>query len=208
MFGKFLPRKTSFFDFFDQHTEVIIDASQELLKIILDNEESHHHALRITLLEKKADMITHHCIEELHKTFITPFERDDIYRLISHLDDIIDGIENVATRIVLYKLTSMPDSIKKLATVLAASIEEVQHVVRSLRQLKDHKLMQERFITIHRLENEADDILNKAIGRLFEEEKDPCMILKWKEIYENLEALTDSCEDIANIVDGVIIEST
>lgn len=209
MFGKFLPRSTDFFEFFEKHIVVVIQAAKDLLEMI---DQEHLGQIKqsriITSLEKEADAITHHCIDALHKTFITPFERNDIYALITGMDDIVDTIEDVATRIVLYKLDTRTREINDLVAILYSSTVEIQKVLSAIHKGEPQKNIHQTLMLIHQLENEADDIVNKDIGRLFDEEKDPINLIKWKEIYENLEEAIDCCETVANIVEGMLIESS
>lgn len=204
MFGKFLPKETSFFDYFNKHSDIIAKASQEFL-IMVNEDNFADRAKKITAMEKEADVIIHHCVEALHKTFITPFERNDIYQLISNMDDIIDYIEDAAVRIVLYQITQITPAIKELAKLLDLAVQEVQQLVLKLEKM-EKSVFTEGFIRIHTIENQADQVLRDALKELFEKEKDPVTILKLKEIYEILEDGVDRCELVSNIVEGVIIE--
>ena len=161
---------------------------------------------RISDIEHETDTITHRCVEALHKTFITPIDRDSIHRLITRMDDIMDYVEAGAERIELYELTTMTNDCRDLADVLHRASMQVEQAVRGLRTLKDPHATLKLCIDINRLENEADAILRRSVARLFKEEKDPIVVIKWKEIYENLENASDRCEDVANIIEGVILE--
>jgi predicted phosphate transport protein (TIGR00153 family) len=206
MFGRLLPRETSFFDFFDRHAAMTVQGAQELLALASTGANVVARAKRIKEIEHECDTITHHCVEALHKTFITPIERDDIHRLISRMDDIMDFVEAAAERIALYKLTTMTPDLKDLAGVLVRSTEELATTLALLRNLENAPEIARRCIDINRLENEADSILRAATARLFDEEPDVRTVIKWKEIYENLESATDRCEDVANIIEGVVLE--
>lgn len=209
MFGKFLPRSTDFFTFFEQHSLIVIQSARDLLEMIgQDQEDQRKQALKIAALEKEADGIAHQCIEELHKTFITPIERNDIYRLITRMDDILDIIEDVAARIVTYRLNLKEREIKKLVVILLASVEDIQKVVGALRNKEPLANVQETIKHLHQLENDGDVIQRQAIGLLFDAEKDPINLIKWKEIYEYLEDAIDCCESVAHIVEGVMIENS
>jgi uncharacterized protein len=204
MFGRLLPRETSFFDFFEKHAATTVAGAEEFLSLASTGANITAKAKRIKEIEHECDTITHHCVEALHKTFITPIERDDIYRLIGKMDDIMDYVEAAAERIALYKLTVMTSDVKDLADVLAT--KELQEAVKLLRDMSNAEAISKKCIDINRLENEADSILRVAVARLFDEEQDTKMIIKWKEIYENLENATDRCEDVANIIEGVVLE--
>lgn len=206
MFGRLLPREKSFFDFFEQHAAKTVEGTQEFLSLASTGANVAAKAKRIKEIEHECDTITHHCVEALHKTFITPIERDDIYRLISKMDDIMDFIEAAAERIALYKLTQMTPDVKDLADVLLRATQELEQTVKLLRNMENADAISKKCIDINRLENEADSILRAAVARLFDEEKDTKTIIKWKEIYENLESASDRCEDVANIIEGVVLE--
>jgi len=206
MFGRLLPRETSFFDFFDRHAAKTVEGAKEFLALASGELEVEPAARRIKQIEHETDVITHHCVEALHKTFITPLERDDIHRLITRMDDIMDFVEAASERMALYEMTTMTPELRALADVLLRSAEEVQRAVKGLRDMKNADLVIRSCIDINRMENEADEILRSAVAKLFKEEKDPIAIIKWKEIYENLESATDRCEDVANIIEGVVLE--
>jgi uncharacterized protein Yka (UPF0111/DUF47 family) len=147
-------------------------------------------------------------VEALHKTFITPIDRNDIYRLITKMDDIMDLVEAAADRLALYEMPKMTKEAAELAACLVSSAEHVLGAVSGIRDLKKPNGILEHCIEINRLENVADNILRTALAKLFREEKDPISVIKWKEIYETLEAATDRCEDVANIIEGVVLENT
>jgi predicted phosphate transport protein (TIGR00153 family) len=206
MLGRFLPRETSFFDFFEQHAVLTIEGSKELLSLVTTGANIPTKCRRISDIEHETDTITHRCVEALHRTFITPIDRDSIHRLITRMDDIMDFVEAAAERIDLYELTVMTPDIRDLADVLHRATIQVEAAMRGLRSMKEPQSTLKLCIDINRLENEADAILRRSVARLFKEEKDPITVIKWKEVYENLENATDRCEDVANIIEGVILE--
>ena len=206
MFGRLLPKETSFFDFFEQHAALSVEGCREFLSLAATGANLTAKAKRIKEIEHETDVITHRCVEALHKTFITPIERDDIYRLITRMDDIIDYIEAAAERIALYGITQMTPEVKDLADVLLRANEQIVVAVNGLRNMRHAAPVLRACVDINRLENEGDTILRNALARLFREEKDPITIIKWKEIYEGLETATDCCEDVANIIEGVVLE--
>jgi uncharacterized protein len=202
----FLPRETSFFDFFDQHIALTITGTQEFLALINDGDTIPAKAKRIKSIESECDAITHHCIEALHKTFITPLDRNDILRLISRMDDVMDFVEAAAERIALYELRSIPPGIRQLAEVLCRATVALQGALNDLRDIKNASDIRKQCIEVNRLENEADSVLRNSLAELFKTEKNPIQIIMWKEIYETLETATDRCEDVANIIEGVVLE--
>jgi uncharacterized protein len=206
MFGRFLPRETSFFDFFEQHAALTIEGTKELLSLVTTGANISAKCRRISDIEHETDTITHRCVEALHKTFITPIDRDSIHRLITRMDDVMDFVEAAAERIDLYEVTVMTPDVRDMADVLHRATLQVEAAMRGLRSMNEPQATLKLCIDINRLENEADAILRRSVARLFKEEKDPIMVIKWKEIYENLESATDRCEDVANIIEGVILE--
>ncbi|MBP6628420.1 MAG: DUF47 domain-containing protein [Kofleriaceae bacterium] len=206
MFGRLLPREESFFDFFEAHAKLTVDGTKELLSLVTTAANIDAKCKRISDIEHETDVITHRCVEALHKTFITPIDRDQIHRLITKMDDIMDFVEAATERIGLYELTVMTSDVRDMADVLHRSAVEVEAAVRGMRDLKHPQEILKRCIDINRLENEADAILRRSVARLFREERDPIMVIKWKEIYENLENASDRCEDVANIIEGVVLE--
>lgn len=206
MFGRFLPKETSFFDFFEQHASLTVEGTKEFLSLVSTGANIETKAKRISDIEHETDVITHRCVEALHKVFITPFDRDNIHRLITRMDDVMDFVEAAAERIALYELSVMTSDVRDLADCLHRAAQQVELATKGLRNLKDPQSILKQCIDINRLENESDQILRRAVARLFKEEKDPIVVIKWKEIYENLESAADRCEDVANIIEGVILE--
>ena len=207
MFGRFLPRETSFYEFFEQHAALTVEGSEEFLQLVTTASNIDVRVKRIKEIEHETDTITHRCVEALHKTFITPIERDDIHRLITRMDDIMDFVEAAAERIALYEITVMTPEVVDLADTLVRQTQEVEIAIRGLRDLKHPKRILEKCVDINRLENEADAILRRALARMFKEEKDPILIIKWKEVYEHLENATDRAEDVANIIEGAVLDN-
>ncbi|MFN2383610.1 MAG: DUF47 domain-containing protein [Gemmatimonadota bacterium] len=207
MFRRLLPRETSFFDFFEQHAATTVRGCREFLELATTSTDIPARAVRIKAIESEADTITHHCVEALHKTFITPIERDDIHRLISRMDDIMDFVETAADQCALYNIEQMTPEARGLAEVLLRATEQVELAVKGLRDLKHAEAISAICIDVHRLENEGDQLLRKAVAKLFDGASDPITIIKWKEIYENLENATDMCESVANVIEGVILEN-
>jgi len=206
MFGRFLPKETSFFDFFEQHAALGVEGAKEFLSLASTGANVAAKAKRIKEIEHETDVVTHRCVEALHKTFITPIERDDIYRLITKMDDIIDFIEAASERIALYDMKEMTPEVKDLADVLVRAVQQIVVAVKGLRNMKHAGPVLQACVDVNRLENEGDTILRNALARLFKEERDPVTVIKWKEIYETLETATDRCEDVANIIEGVVLE--
>jgi predicted phosphate transport protein (TIGR00153 family) len=207
MFGRLLPKETSFFELFEQHAALTVDGTGEFLSLVSSGLNIQAKAKRISEIEHDTDVITHKCIEALHKTFITPIDRFDIHRLITRMDDIMDYVDAASDRIVLYELSTMTPEVKDLADVLHRLAKVVSETCGMLRNLKNPEAILAKCAEIGRLETESDGIVRRAVANLFKEEKDPIVVIKWKEVYENLECAADRCEDVANVIEGVVLEN-
>lgn len=209
MFRRLLPREVSFFDYFEEHAKLTIQACEAFLELSRNRDGHAAIATHIKDLEHQADAVTHKCMEELNRTFITPIDRTDIHQLIQRLDDIIDAVDASTSRIVLYELTELRPELGQLAEILVTASKEIETAVKGLRNLGNVDLIKEKLIAIHDLENQGDAALRSALGSLFkEEEQRPILVIKWKEIFERLEKATDRCEQLANIIEKVIIEAS
>jgi len=205
---RLLPHDASFFALFEQQGKKTVEGCRAFLAMVEEANNLESRAERVKQIEHECDDITHAVVEQLHKTFITPIDRNDIYRLITKMDDIMDYVEAAADRVALYEIPTMTKEVGELARCLVSSAEHVLGAVTSIRDLKRPNGILEHCIEINRLENVADNILRVALARLFREEKDPIAVIKWKEIYETLESATDRCEDVANIIEGVVLENS
>ncbi len=206
MFGRLIPREGKFFDLFNQSSNLLVEAALEFRKLLDDIPHLESRTRAIKDIEHKADDVTHKTIELLHKTFITPLDREDIHSLICKLDDIVDFLEAASQRIFLYGITEIPTEAKNLADVCIQSVELVKKAVHGLADLKNSDQIIKNCVEINRLENEADSILRAAMAKLFKEEPDTRQLIKIKEIYELLETVTDRCEDVANLLEGIVLE--
>ena len=208
MFKFLMPKGTDFFAFFIEHCKLTAKAAKELVDLAESGTDIPERASRIRHLENKTDALTHICIKELQKTFITPFDRSHIQELICALDDVMDSIDEAASRIELYEVTEIRPETTDLARLIFASVQHIGAALSHLHDMKNDKAIKKACITIHKLENEADRALRTATLRLFHEEGSPFLVMKWKEIFEILEATTDHCEDVADIIRGILIESS
>ncbi len=206
MLRRLLPREDDFFGLFERHAALTVEGAAEFRRLVSGEHNVQALAKRVKEIEHETDVITHTCVERLHRTFITPFDRDDIHRLITRMDDVMDYIESAAIAVMLYELTEMTAPARELADVLVRSTEAVATAVGGLKNVKQSAAILEACIEVNRLENEGDEILRNALAGLFREAKDPLLVLKWKEVYEALENATDRCEDVANIIEGVVLE--
>ena len=201
-----LPREEDFFGLFERHAALTVEGAREMQRLVQGDQNVRALAARIKEIEHETDVITHTCVERLHTTFITPLDRDAIYQLISHMDDIMDYIESASAAVMLYELTDMKAPARQLADVLLQATEAVTVAVSGLRNLKHSDPILNACIEVNRLENAGDEILRNALAELFRGANDPLLVLKWKEVYEALENATDRCEDVANVIEGVVLE--
>jgi len=206
MFRRLLPREEDFFGLFERHAALTVEGAKEFLRLVSGRENIRALAARIKEIEHETDVITHTCVERLHTTFITPFDRDDIHRLITRMDDVMDFIESASERMALYELRDMTTEVREMAEVLVRATEAVATAVAGLANLKRPQAVLDACIEVNRLENEGDEILRNAVANLFRATPDPLLVMKWKEIYEALENATDRCEDVANTIEGVVLE--
>ena len=203
---RLLPHDASFFAHFENQGKKTVEGCRAFLEMVEHADNLESRAERVKQIEHECDEITHAVVEGLHKTFITPIDRNDIYTLITKMDDIMDFVEAAADRLALYDIPTMTKEVGDLARCLVQSAEHVLGAVSSIRDLGKPNGILQHCIEINRLENVADGLLRSALARLFREEKDPIAVIKWKEIYETLESATDRCEDIANVLDGVSVK--
>ena len=200
----FLPKEEQYFSFFAQMTSYISDAARVLVEILSDKSgEYGEHAKRIKAIEHSCDDLAHSISTKLNKSFITPFDREDIYMLASALDDIVDLIDDAARALVMYDVHETTPHARQFADVIQSMAIQLHEIVSMLSRPVG---INPRLVEVHALENKGDDIYHTAIAELFHNATDPLYVIKWKEIYEKLEAAVDRCENVANIIEGVIIK--
>jgi hypothetical protein len=201
-----MPREGRFFDLFNAHAAQIVEGGRALALLFTNFEAAAVHAERIDVAEHSADKITHETIALLHKTFITPIDRDQIHQLITNMDDILDLIQDTAESIVLYDIRRTSPEAQQLAQICQMTCERVKAAVGLLANLRDPEAILKTCEEIDRLESDADRVMRSAMSRLFREEPDVKQLIKLRSIYELLELITDRCEDVANIVEGIVLE--
>jgi predicted phosphate transport protein (TIGR00153 family) len=202
---RLIPKEEKFFEMFKESAQNIHKGAVLLKEMMETWEDPVGMAKRIKDVEHEGDTITHNIARKLNQTFITPIDREDIYSLTSALDDVLDLIEAIADRMLLYRVPGPTPQAKRLAEIIHDSTAEIVKGVSVLGKSNDVLKM---CVEINRLENEADRITRDAIADLFQEGKDPIQVIKWKEIYENLEDTTDLCEDVANILESIVLKYT
>ena len=208
MFGRLMPREGNFFKLFNAHAERIVEGSRDLQAMIATFTEVEKHAQHIDDAERAADKITHECITLLHKTFITPFDRDQIHQLITRMDDILDLMQDVAESVVLYDIRRITPESKQLAEICLMCCERVRTAVGLLSNVKDAEAILKTCQEIDRLESDADRVMRAAMSKLFRDEADVKQLIKLRTIYELLETITDRCEDVANLIEGIVLENS
>lgn len=201
-----LPKEEAFFDLFKQAAHNVIEGSRLLKELMEDYTNVQQKIERIKEAEHIGDGITHDIALRLNQTFLTPLDREDIHDLASALDDILDAVEAVADRFAIYKITQPTESAIRLGDILyRASVavgRGVDHIAMSHEEVKEYS------VQVNSLENEADRVSRDAISELFEKETNPISVIKWKEIYETFEEGTDRCEDVANVIERIVLKQT
>ena len=208
MLGRLMRREGKFFDLFNAHADRILEGSRELAAMLGTFTELEAHAQRIDAAERAADKVTHETIALLHKTFITPFDRDQIHQLITAMDDILDLIQDVAESIALYDLRRITPEAQQLAEICQMSCERVRDTVALLTNVKRADAIMKNCEEIDRLESDADRVMRAALSKLFRDESDIKQVIKLRAIYDLLERITDRCEDVANVVEGIVLENS
>ena len=206
MFGRLIPREGRFFDLFNAHAALIAEGGHALVSLMSHADAPAVHAERIDRAERDADKITHETISLLHKTFITPIDRDQIHQLITSMDDVLDLTQDAAESIVLYDIRTTTAEARHLAEICQMTCDRVKAAVGLLSDLRHPDAIMKTCAEIDRLESDADRVLRAAISRLFRDENDVKQLIKLRSIYELLELITDRCEDVANIIEGIVLE--
>lgn len=203
---RFLPRDEKFFDLFEESAHNITEASRSLKQLVDTWETVEGRVEQITELEHRGDSITHEILARLHRTFITPFDREDMAALANSLDDVMDFINAAARAMLLYKVNRPGQRAKELADVIIQASDEVEKAVLEVRHQAKLKQVLQQCVEINRLENMADVVYRAAMAELFEDSTDMAHVIKWREIYEHMEGATDRCEDVANVLEGVALK--
>ena len=199
----FIPRDEQFFDLFNEMADEIKAAAQLLEEMLASDPPDLSKVDAIKDAEHRCDALTHDTIQRLHRTFVTPFDREDLYALASSLDNVMDAIDHVAALLRLYQIATIRPGARELARTVSHSADRLHTALESLatkRPVHPHA------VEINRLENEADRAYQVAIAKLFETESNPIMVIKWKELFDMLEQITDACEDVANVIEGVVVK--
>lgn len=203
---RLIPKQEKFYDLFEELINKIEEGGNMFLCMVETYEYPLPKITKLKELEHEADVITHRTYEKMHKTFLTPLDREDIYALVNKMDSILDMTEAAAARMHLYKVKKPTKVIIDQAKILNEAIRKVKLIVCGMRDMKNSKMIIDACVEINTLENEGDIILRSAMVDLFENEKDAIELIKWKEIFERIEEAIDVCEDVSNIVEGIVLK--
>ena len=206
MLEKLMPRSDDFFNAFDEQVAATVEGAHAFHALLTDYRDVARKVSAIKDIEHRSDQITHHAYERLHMQFITPFDRSEIHRLLSKIDDVLDLTDAAAERLVRYEIPEILPPAKELSQLLVQCCEVMQQAVQNLRSIKKPKQILDACHQLHDLEAEADVVLRTSMAKLFKSGLDPLTVIKWKEIYDLIESATDRCLDVANIVEGVVLE--
>ena len=203
---RLFPKEENFFEYFEELADKIEEGGQFFLDMTQNRDYSAPKVAKLKEIEHEADVITHKTYEKMHKTFLTPIDREDIYALVNKMDSIMDVIEATAIRIHMYKVKKADDEIIKQAKILHEAIKKIKGIVHGLRDMKNSKMILDGCVEINTLENAGDVVLRTIITDLFIKEQDAIELIKWKEIFERIEEAIDVCEDVSNIVEGIVLK--
>ncbi|MCI0412461.1 DUF47 family protein [bacterium] len=201
-----IPRDEKFFDLFEQQARSIQEAAKQFLDLVQDWNDKHPGIARLRDLEHECDITTHEIMDKLNRTFVTPIDREDIHALAKELDDVVDIIQAISERMLLFNITKTSEELIELAKTLEEAVHNVSKALTSIRELNRPRRILDYCIEINRLENRGDRTSERAIGALFHNNQDPMEVIKWKEIYDATESAIDKCEDIANIIEGIVVK--
>lgn len=203
----FLPKEEKYFDMFERAFDNAIEIGMQLRDLLRNYTDVEEKVRKIEDIEHEGDIITHEIFDKLNRTFITPIDREDIHSLASEIDDVLDFVKAASDRLLLYKIQKPTPEVINLAETLLKTINETAKAIKALRELKNTKRIQEYCIEVNSLENEGDNILKNAIAKLFNDNMNALDVIKWKEIYENLESAIDMCESIANTIGAILAKN-
>jgi hypothetical protein len=203
---KFLPKGFNFFDLFEKQVDCAVNSAHCFSELVSKGTLDVDSIKEIQDLEHQGDEAAHTIIKQLNKTFITPFDREDIHELTKQLDDVTDMINNIARRLLVFKLIGVDKKLVEFASVIEESTHAVALAVKGLRNMKNSKSIQEACVEVNRLENVGDTMRDAALAELFETATDPIAVIKWKEIYQYAETVLDICEDVAHVVESIIVK--
>lgn len=199
-------KASGFFNLFTEAMDKIMEAGVAFEELVRDYTDVEDRVANLKVLETECDMQTHKILKYLNKNPDTPFDREDIYTIAREMDDIVDCIEEVANRFVVFGIIKMRPEAQTMATLILQSIKELEVLFDHLHDIKNKDILMKQVIEVNRIENEGDVVYRSTLSRLFQEEKDPIEIIKWNHLYEELEESLDACENVANLIEGLIMK--
>ena len=202
-----IPKEEQFFDLLDQMGRYLEETAAALIELAKDYNDVETKVNRINGLEHACDEVCHDCLEKLETTFITPFDREDIHELVLRLDDVVDMTTSVAARLPMYRIVQPRPRVVLFAEIIVQQAKLLSSSLKRLRHKDQFSMAHNDCVEVHRLENEADDLMRQAIGDLFEKETNAIELVRWKAIYETLETITDCGEDVANVIHGIVVKN-
>lgn len=206
MFFNFTPKDFNFFDLFEKQVRYAVEAARYFQELVARSSIDEESLKKMHKLEHDGDEVTHEIFDRLNKTFITPFDREDIHALAKELDDIVDMLYTIVNRLRVYNVSGGNKSLMEFASVIEESVLSVECAIKGLRNLKNLKSISESCVEVNRLENVGDSMRDATLARLFETEKDPIAVIKLKDIYQDAETVLDICEDVAHIVQNILVK--
>ncbi len=203
---RLFPKEVQFFELFERLGELALQAGTLLHEVANSTQDLPEKAKRLERVEHDADQVTHEIMAKLNSTFITPIDREDIHRLATALDDVVDFIEGATEHMVLFKIRQTTPAFRALAEVVMKQVQQIHQMLPRLKNLR-HADILVHCIEVNRLENEGDKIDREAIAELFEKREDPLEVMKWRDLYDILETATDKCEDVAVVIEGIFLKN-
>jgi predicted phosphate transport protein (TIGR00153 family) len=206
MFSKFFPKDFNFFKLFEKQVSCAVDAARFFKEVVSMNSVNEDTLSKMGAIEHQADEVAHTIIEQLNKTFITPIDREDIHALTTRLDDVVDMLNTIVSRMRIYNITGVDKNLVEFAGVIEESVQAMAQAIGGLRNIKNVKVVFDACVEVNRLENVGDSMRDRMLMELFENRKDPIAVIKWKDIYQDAETVLDVCEDVANIVESIMVK--
>ncbi len=206
MIFKFFPRDSNFYGLFEQQISYAVEAARFFKQVAAQGYVNEDTLSKMEEIEHQADNVAHTIIDTVNKTFITPIDREDIYALTTEIDDIVDMINTIVSRMKVYNITGVDKNLVEFAIVIEQSVQAVKLAIGGLRNIKNVKVVYDACVEVNRLENVGDTMRDQALTELFENMKDPIMVIKLKDIYVDAETVLDVCEDVAHVVDSIMVK--
>ncbi len=206
MFLKFFPKDFNFFKLFEQQVGHAVEAARFFKEVVSHNGVNEDILSKMAAIEHQADDVAHTIIEQLNKTFITPIDREDIHALTTRLDDVVDMINTIVSRMRIYNITGVDKNLVEFAKVIEESVQALAVAIGGLRNIKNVKVVFDACVEVNRLENVGDTMRDRVLMELFSTVKDPIAVIKWKDIYVDAETVLDVCEDVAHLVDSIMVK--